>query len=157
MENLEQMMKSIDSKVCGVNKECIYQYYENISKEPIDFNLISIDWLIFTMIADFYGGADINSSLSDCLVEEEFFCDSLSKKIGVSNPLIYHFAMTSAKDVTAPIVTLHSRIEYYNNVLSELQLQFDNSLDDKERNRIQSKMDYLESEIEKLRASVTQL
>ena len=157
MENLEQIMKSIDSKVCGVNMECIQQYYDSVSKEPIDFNLVPIDWLIFTMIADFYGGADVDSQLSDCLVEEEFFCDSLSKKIGVSNPLIYHFALTSASNVTAPIVTLQSRTDYYNRVLAELQIQFDNSLDEKEKASIQKKIDYLESEIENIKESAIRL
>lgn len=155
--NLKQVMKRIDSKVSGVNEEAIVQFYESLLKEPIDFNLVHIDWLITTIIADFYGGADIGSPLSECFVDKHFLCNLMSKEFGVFNPLIYHFAMIAAENVTSPIVTSQSRIEYYSKVLSKLQIQFDNSLDDEERDTIQKRINYFESEIEKLKSNGVQL
>lgn len=155
--NIEQLLEILDLKVGGVNKQCLIKYFGNISKEPIDFSLIPVDWIITTMIADFYAGADIDLPLSESFVSENFFCNCMSQKFGVSNPLIYHFAEKASRDITLPIVTLESRIAYYNKILDRLQTQFNNTLSDSEADSIQKKIDFFQSELEKLKSNGVQL
>ena len=106
-------------EVKGVNKSVLIKFIKQLSKQPIDFKVIPIGWILYNIFNLDIKDDVADLSVRDCLVDKdsfEFYCEEAFHN---SNPVIYELINDAAEKVEEKLVTYESKREYLTKKIRE--------------------------------------
>lgn len=155
-QELDKTLKTVNEnpewycQLNGINPNAITKFVIELTKQPIDFSVLSINWICINAIKWHIDPEAVDLTVSECMVSEDEFEDICSNEFKVYNPLIYMYIKEAASHVDEKLITLDTKVAYYNKKLNEAILAFGSTINDEELERIQFEIDYYNDIIEKI-------